>query len=394
MRVVFISSMLPSGHFSQIITSGLAKVKNLELIVYTDKDKKNLTIKNCGKIKLVWSKSLSYFTEILNELKVDKPDVVHIQQELNMYGGLSTVILFPWLLLAIRLQGIKVVTTLHATVFKKQIDHEFIHLFNKDDSKIMQPFVLKLFFHYLFALSSLFSDKIIVHSDLTKQILAEDYSVDANKMNMIRTAIPEKKVDNKHKKQYFFYFGYMVRRKGLEHLIRGFAQFLLDNPGTPFKLVLAGGVIKGQEESFEEIKQFIKDLYIEDKVEIKGYIEEKEQDKLYQQAYVVAIPAVLSMGSSGPLYHSLSYGKCVIATKMGHFLYDLKDKKTGVLTENSQWASALTWAVNNPDLVEKIEENTLKERENRTPYRTALKYVKVYTSAIIPEVINTFFISL
>lgn len=381
MKLVFISSMLPSGHFSQIITSGLAKVRNLELIVYTDKDKKNLSIKHCGEVKRVWSKTPKFVSEILGQLKLDKPEVVHIQQEFNMYGGLATAFLFPWLLLGIKLQGIKVVTTLHATVFKRQIDSEFIRIFNKNQSFLMRPLTFKMFFHYIFFFSSLFSDEIIVHSPLTKQILSEDYTVDPEKMNMIKTAVPEKRVKSVRKKPYFFYFGYMVRRKGLEHLIRGFAQFLLDNPGTPYKLVLAGGVIKGQEVAFEEIKQFIKDLYIEDKVEIKGYIEEEEQDKLYNEAYAVAIPAVLSMGSSGPLYHSFSYGKCVIATKIGHFLCDIKDKKTGILTENGSWASALQFVADHSETVSQIEANVVKEKAKRTPYLTALQYEKVYKSS-------------
>lgn len=378
MKVVFISSMLPSGHFSQIITSGLAKVPGVDLIVYTDKDKKNLSIKNCGEIKLVWSKSTRYVSEIIRQLKVDRPDVVHIQQELNMYGSLATVLLFPWLLLAIRMMGIKVVTTLHATVFKWQINDDFVRMFNKENSRLMQPLVLQLFFNYLFFFSSIFSHHVIVHSPLTKQILSDDYTVHPDKMTIIKTAIPEKKVDNTHKKPYFFYFGYMVRRKGLEYLLHGFAQFLLDNPGTPYTLVLAGGVIPGQEASFEEIKQMIADLYIEDKVLIKGYIEEKEQDTLYQEAYAVVIPAVLSMGSSGPLYHTFSYGKCVITSKIGHFLCDIKDKKTGILTDNNNWTEALQLVVDNPELVSEIEKNVEKEKLMRTPYLTAQKYVDLY----------------
>ncbi len=379
MKVVFISSMLPSGHFSQIITSGLSKVKDLELIVYSDNDKKNELIKGCGEVKRVWSKSAKFVKEIIEQLRVDRPDVVHIQQEFNMYGGsIATIVLFPWLLLLMKLMGIKVVTTLHATAFMSQINKEFVHIFNKANSIVMQPIVFKLLFMYTFALSSLFSDQIIVHSTLTKQILSEDYFVDPDKMTVIQTAIPEKKVNSGKTKPYFFYFGYMVRRKGLEHVIRGFAQFLLDHPGSEFKLVLAGGVIKGQEIALEEIKQFINQLHIKDKVEIVGYIEQARQDKLYQDAYAVVIPAVLSMGSSGPLYHSFSYAKCVIATKIGHFLCDIVDHKTGLLTENSQWEQALAYVVEHPEEVKMIEQNVVKLKEKRTPYQTALKYVKIY----------------
>lgn len=377
MKVAFVSSMLPSGHFSQYITSGLAKVKGVELLIYTDQDEKNLSIKGCGTIKTVWTKSPQYIFQIVKQLLKDRPDVVHIQQELNMYGGILTVLLFPLLLFMIRLMGIKVVTTIHASVFKVQIDDEFVRTFHKNP-KVIKPQFLIWLFQYLFLTCSLISNEIIVHSALSKKILVQDYWVDGKKVQMIKTAIPTKQTDNTNKKNYFFYFGYMVRRKGLEFLLRGFARFIRKHPDTGFKLVLAGGTIKGQESALDEVKQLIKALDLRNTVEIKGYIEEKQQDKLYQHAYAVVIPAIFSMGSSGPLYHAFSYAKCVIATKMGHFLYDIQEKKTGLLTSNDKWAEALEFAVKHPNLISKIEEQVEKEKADRTPYSTALKYLKVY----------------
>ena len=69
------------------------------------------------------------------------------------------------------------------------------------------------------------------------------------KIKVIATAIPL--VDSKKykKEKYFLYFGYIARRKGLENLIQGFKEFCKKNPKSKFKLLLAGGVIKGQEES-------------------------------------------------------------------------------------------------------------------------------------------------
>lgn len=376
MKVVFISGMLPAGHYSQYITNGLNQQPDVELIVYADQNPKNLEIKNCGQIKLVWSKSFWFFREIWKELKKDKPEVIHLQHELNMYGGGITALIFPWLAIFLRLAGYRVVITVHAAVYKKQVDQEFIKLFHQES---VSPFVLKLFFHYIYKIISLAAHEIIVHTNLTRDILTKDYGVKAFKVHVIPIAIPQKPIDNTHKEQYFFYFGYMVRRKGLGYALDGFKRFIEENPQTPFKLVMAGGVIKGQEQAFEEIKQMIEVNNLQDKVIIKGFIEtEAEQDELYYKAYAVVIPAKITMGSSGPLFHCNSYGKCVIATREGHFIEDIEHLKTGILTENDKWHEAFKLAAEQPALVSQIEENVKQKAKQRSPIITAQQYLEIY----------------
>lgn len=382
MKIVFISSMLPSGHYSQIITSGLTKLQNSELIVYTEKNPKNLKIENCGLIKSVWSKSPMFIFEIVKELLKDKPDIVHIQQEFNMYGGIASVILFPLLLFVLKILNFKIIITLHAAVYKKKIDEDFIETFNKNP-KLMKPFILECIFYWTFIPVSFFSDAIIVHTNLLKDIIIKDYFVNSEKVSVIPAAIPEKLIDNTKKENYFFYFGYMVRRKGLGFALEGFRKFIEKSKEKNWKLVLAGGVIKGQEESLEEIKKIVRENKLENNVEFKGFIEEEQiQDELYRKAYAVVIPAKVTLGSSGPLYHANSHGKCVIATKEGHFIEDIEDLKTGILTENDKWAEALEFAVENPDKVKEIEENVGVKARLRSPKQTALVYLKLYESLL------------
>lgn len=377
MKVVFVSGLLPSGHYSQYITSGLVKQKDIKLLVYTDKSSKNLTVKGCGKIVPVWSKSPKFIIEILNRLFKDRPDIIHFQHEINMYGGIFTALLFPILVCITRLLGFKVVTTIHAAVFKNQIDDEFIHIFNQNP-KIVRPTMLYLFFYYVYKSLSLFSDQIIVHTELTKKILISDYSVDANKVNVIPAAIPQKTNYKAKKEKYFFYFGYMARRKGLGYALEGFKKYIKKNPKSPYKFILAGGAIKGQEDSLAEIIKMIKESKMEDRIIYKGFIEEKEQDSLYQKAAAVVIPAILSMGSSGPLYHANSYGKCVIASNIGHFKEDIVHNVTGVLVDNLDWDKAFKNVIDNPTSVRRIEKSVISKVKARSPFKTAQNYLKIY----------------
>jgi glycosyltransferase involved in cell wall biosynthesis len=382
MKTVFISGMLPSGHYSHYITNGISSQEDVNLLVYADKRPENLKIKNCGIVKNVWSKSPKYIIEILKEIKKDKPDIIHLQHELNMYGGALTASLFPILLLILRIFRFKIVVTVHAAVFKRQIDKKFIQLFHQDSFFIV-PLTLKLFFHYIYKSISFLSDDIIVHTNLTKEVLTKDYGVYSNKIEVIPIAIPQKEIDNSQKEKYLFYFGYMVRRKGLGYALEGFKRFIKNNPESEFKLVLAGGVIKGQKKAFEEIKEMIVKNNLKERVIIKGFIEETEQDDLYRKAHAVIIPAEISMGSSGPLFHSVSYGKCVICSKVGHFLEDVIDGKTGVLIENNKWEDAFQFVVDNPEKVSYIESNVEKKARIRTPNITARKYIEIYKKNIL-----------
>lgn len=376
MKVVFISTMLPSGHFSQYITSGLQKLKDVDLIIYADKNPKNLTVKGSGAIKCVFSQGPRYLIDILRELPKDKPDIIHVQQEMNMYGGPLSAVLFPFMIMAMKVMGYKVIVTLHAAVFKKQINREFIQLFHQE-SPLITPTFLRLFFHYIFAGAGLFADKIMVHSNLSRKIFQE-YSVAKHKIVMVRCAIPLVKPGRYRPKHYFFYFGYMVRRKGLGFALDGFQKFIQKHPNSDFKLLMAGGTIPGQEAALEEIKQQIKEYGLTTRVKILGFVEQDDLDKLYDEAYAVIIPGVVSFGSSGPLYHCNSYNKCPITSKIGHFIEDIDDKKTGILTNNDAWYKAYEWAIDHPQKIREIERNVAAKAASRTPVIQAQKYMKVY----------------
>ena len=381
MKVVFISSMLPSGHYSQYLTRGLNSIRDIELLVYADKQPNNLAILGCGKIKNVWSKSVLYIPEIIREVIRDRPQVVHVQHELNMYGGIVTAAVFPILLIMLRAIGVKLIVTVHASVYKKQIDQEFMSLFHKD-SKLFSPFLLQFFFYYLFKSVSILSNKIIVHTHLAKDILVKDYGMKETKISVIPISIPQKNIQNSNKQPYFFYFGYMVRRKGLGFALEGFRKFIENNPSTAYRLVLAGGVIGGQEKALDEIVDMIRVNGLQDKVMIKGFVEEAELDQLYWDAEAVIIPAKISMGGSGPLFHAVSYGKCVIASKVGHFLEEIDHMNNGVLTENHEWEIAFQVVADHPELISKIEFAVAEKAISRSPSIIASAHVHVYSSAV------------
>lgn len=377
MKIAFVTTLLPSGHYSQILTRKLSREKNIELIIYADYNRDNLKIKDCGKIKLVWSKGIKFGTQILRQLKKDRPKIVHLQHEFNMYGGLSTAVIFPLLVILLRLKRYKVVVTVHSVVAKKQIDKDFISLFNVK-SLLARPFLFKLVFSFIYRTIGRFANTIVVHTKMMRNALISDYAGRKEKVQVIETAIPESKILFRKDGKYFFYFGYMVRRKGLGYVLDGFNKYIARHPKSKYKFIMAGGAIKGQEKSRDEILQAIKDKKLEDKVKYIGFIDQKQQDELYGNAYAVILPAKISIAASGPLYYSYSYRRCPIASDVGNLKEEVRDQKTGILVPNSKWDKAFEYAVKNSKILSRIEKNIDELARERSPLATAFKYAKIY----------------
>lgn len=379
MKIVFISNMLPSGHYSERLCEALNKKKDIDLIVYATKGPENLNLKTCGKVKTVWSKNWKYIFQILIELQKDKPDVVHIQQEVNMYGGIITAVLFPVLLLCLKFLNYKVVTTIHAAVFKKQIDKEFISFFLMKKTLVnvfITPFTLKAFFQFLFTSISLLSERIITHTNILKEILIIDYCVNKDKVVVIPPLVELKDTHHIKKDTYFFYFGYMVRRKGLEQLLDGFSEFLKKFPN--YKLLMAGGTILGQEQARVELEEYIRRKNLQNIVTLKGFIENKDLAQYYPKALATVIPGKISMGASGQLYHAQGYGKCILASNIGNFREEITHMKDGILVDNDKWAEALELVATDKGLVIRMENGATKKAQIKSPEITATKHLKVY----------------
>lgn len=378
MKIVFISSMLPSGHFSQILTNALQRLSDINLIIYADKNPQNLKIKGCGKIKTVWSKNAFYALQIIHAVRQDKPDLIHLQQEFSMYGGLLTAFLFPILIFILRILGYKTVVTIHAAVFRHEVTNDFISFFLIKKSVFAKPLLLKFFFYYVYGLTSFFAYKIICHNNLMKKILVEDWKVNPKKLHVIPTIVPEIKKIKTKKEKYFFCFGYLTRRKGFENVLSGYAKFAQKNKN--YKLIVAGGSIAGQEKALHEIFQFIKKLDIDKNVDIRGFVEEKAIQKLYLAASAVIIPAKITMGSSGPLYHAQSYGKCILASRIGHLQEDIKNMTDGILVDNNKWDEGFQFVVDNPQKIAEIERNVAMRAKEKSSENIGIKYLNLYES--------------
>ncbi len=116
-------------------------------------------------------------------------------------------------------------------------------------------------------------------------------------------------------KNYLLHIGSFEKRKDLITLVKAFK--IVDDPNL--KLVLAGAqIINGNSEVLNEIKTFIVQNKLENKVILAGYVSKEEASILYKNARIYVFPS-LDEGFGIPILEALSFSIPVICSDIDVF---------------------------------------------------------------------------
>lgn len=385
-RIAIVSKILPETNYSAYLAGALQKTagSKLEVLVYADKNRQNLKapMKN---IKLVWSQNILFPFHVLRQAKKDHLDLIHLQHEINMFGGLSTALVFPLLPILLKIFNLKTIITIHAVVKQKEVDSRFLETFAFPQSPLL-VLPVKFFFFFLYYICGKFSDRIIVHSPGLRQIMIKDYFVNPQKIEVILEGVPEyspkyKKmvltnswIDRIKNKPFILYFGYLVRRKRLEDLIDAFKNISSEYPNH--LLVMAGGCL--QKDYEESIKKRAEDCPA---IIFTSHICDKELGWLLEKCLFTVVPATYSISASGPLSHIMRFKKPVIVPKLGVLQEEITDGVEGLYYQPNDSVSltrALRKLVEDNELREKLSRNMQKKSASRTWSKIAQKTIYLY----------------
>ena len=387
-KIVIVSSVLPATNYSAYLIDALQEKMpdGMDVTVYTSREKANLKV-SLKNIKLVWNKNIFYPFQILMQALKDRPGVLHIQHEINMFGGPATAIVFPVLLVLLKLFRVKIVVTIHAVVVRKDVSKEFLETFFGSGREILVFFV-RVFFYILYKSTGIFADKILVHADVLKNILTSDYRIRVDKVIVIRHGVPEKiEFNNKispacswanliYNKPFILYYGYFHKRKGIEIIIQSFKKVLKDFP--ELKLVMAGGTL--QEDYRQQLEMLVRKLNIEKNVVFTGFIEEIYLSWLMGSCKFILLPAQYSISASGPLAQAIAYHKPAIVSNVGVFKEEITNRIDGLVADNSieDWTGQMELLIRNKKIYEKISRNLEKKHNKRKWSRIAEITSSVY----------------
>jgi glycosyltransferase involved in cell wall biosynthesis len=364
----------------------------LEFVVLASQESRGASIQN-PTIRYVWSKSLLHPIQILRAVRKERPHLVHVQHEINMFGGGRGVLLLPLLLFMLKCSSARVVTTIHAVVRLCDVRGSFSGLFSYPSSPIVS-WLMKWGLYGAYRCSCRLSDCVIVHTPALADRLQADYGIPQNKIRCIphlelatgfvhgpprpgnRSVLSQLEG-----KKIVLSFGYLVRRKGLMQLIEAFCTVSASHPDHV--LVLAGATYQADYE--RELRILVQSRHLEDRVIFTGFLEPDEVWALYDKAEFLLLSASHSFSASGPYAMALGVEKPVIAPSVGTFSETIADSVDGLLFDPQDpigLSSVLNRMISEQGLSEKLSSAMRTKREAAKPDRIARRTLALYLEVL------------
>jgi glycosyltransferase involved in cell wall biosynthesis len=271
------------------------------------------------KIKRVFRKNPSYVFTILKSFLIGRPDVIHFQQEKNIFGSDYFAPLQAVLVLLIWILRIKLVITFHAIVSFQAVTKEFIQ-----GNNVKWPvWFVKLGFWGIYFPQLLFADKIIVHEVTFKKILVEEYGAKEGKIVVVPHGVED--LVSKPKKDardalgiirdtfVVLFVGYLTGYKGIDLLLEGYSEYC--KLGDNNLLIMGSGIhptYKNNEKylqyQYNRSKKKASELLSKSNYIWPGFIDEEDLATYYCASDVIVFPYTNSLAASGPMAMAIGYG--------------------------------------------------------------------------------------
>lgn len=292
--------------------------KDIEQHMFTNRfDGQNETYQEDGiTVHRCFDRGPLFVWQLHQELRKLQPDVIHIQQEMALFGGVATAYLLQFLVLAWKN---KVIITMHHAVDPETIDKKFVQQNNSQ----APTWMVRLAFRMIVKPLTRYSQQIIVHELMFKHILINGYDANPSKIDVIphgvenlkafSTEESRKRLDLKKDDQAVLFMGYAAGYKDLDLLIEGFAEYAKRQP----KAVLLVGAGKHpkllQDNAYLAKYQAWQDkaakLIPKDQYRWIGFISEDQIGDYYSASDVSIYPYSTTLSSSGPMALAIGYEK-------------------------------------------------------------------------------------
>ena len=270
-------------------------------------------------VKRCWKKGLSYPLQIwINVLRSDI-NIIHVQHEYFLYGGLVSALLFPFMLFLLNIRA-PVIVTLHGVVSKYNLER--LSEINNDLINLIRLYILKINLLQI----NFFSKGIIVHDKFIKHTLINEYHINSDKVQIIPHGIERmqaqddlisKKLLNLSNRKVLLFFGYLMKRKGLEILIDAFKKIQYKKPEVV--LVIGSGenprlkTDPAYRKYYNDIKSKADDV---PNIWFMGFIPEIDLKTFISAADIIVFPYSVPLASSGALHMALGFNKIVLCSNI------------------------------------------------------------------------------
>jgi glycosyltransferase involved in cell wall biosynthesis len=330
-----------------------------------------------------WTKGVKYPFQIFRKLLANRVDVVHIQYETYLFGGLIAALVFPFLLFLIKLLRKPIIVTVHGVIPLSRVNRCFL-----EENRINgNPLVMRVGLALLVKLIVTLSTAVIVHEKKLRDVLTREYGCSSSKIRVIYhgieeplVSIPPKKAKEKlglGSKRVILFFGYITGYKNVDLLIDS-ARFLKVNDWV---MLIAGGVHPRLSRDRGYLK-YLSDLrkhaaaISEKQILFKGFVPEEEIAVYLSAADLVVFPHNICISSSGPLSLAASYCKPFLVSSSFREIVDFDE----IVFENDskELASKIDFFFSDATFGLKASDYSKNFRADRLWNKISLQTYKLY----------------
>jgi len=319
--VAIVSKLYPRTHYTIYLGKALEELRDSKFSLTFYRSRSEEVSADIRHAKSVWSQNILYPFQILRQSIKDRPRIVHIQHEFSMFGGPITAGVFPLLLLLLKLARTRTIVTVHAIVPPSIADTEFAKTFGVTERLWL---LLRCAIVLIHRTTVVLSSALIVHAEAHRLLLEKAFSANPSKIKVVPIGVPEtswpetasgKWIGILREKRVILFFGYLTGRKGVEFLLRAFADLVETH--SNWVLVVAGGKLKYSDPYVQSLKRLIVDLRIQESVVFLTTTPFPigELHELFELTNFVVLPYTLPIGGGSlVLSYAMQHGKPVIAT--------------------------------------------------------------------------------
>ncbi len=378
-RAIYISSYIPRKCGIATFTKDLTSVINLlnpealaEIVALTDPDSE---YDYPWEVKFrIEQENANDYSEAAKYINQSSADVVCLQHEFGLFGGVSGDYILPML------DSIEkpIVSCFH-TILPNPSDHQ---------KYVMSRIVGK-------------SDAVIAMSKESKKLLVDIYGADEDQAVVIYHGVPDVNFEesNKYKKELnieaermILMSGLLSAGKGMEYSIEAMPEILKHFPST--KLYIVGethpSVLRNEKENYrDKLINLSKKYEIEQNVIfINEFLELEDLMKYYKAADIYITPHLdPQQPTSGTLSKALGVGNVCISTP---YLYasEMLAEDVGILVpfkESQPISDAVIKVLGNPTLFEQYRESAFKIGKLMQWPRVAARYLELVKTIINSE---------
>lgn len=336
--------------------------KLVDVVVVANILKQQGLSKSCdgkdGAVLRCWKRGPWYPIHIFRSVFKTRAHVVHLQHGWFLYGGFVSSIIFPFLLSFFRLSRKPCVVTMH-TIIRKDA-----HIYTNS----LVNFLARIAVLFISRCIVQFSDKLIVHNRLMKEILQTEYGTKEEKITVIphgmKKASKKPKFSQKGEKMCILSLGFLRKGKGIEILFEAFENFLENCPDA--KLVIVGGSHAHDKTGYPQgFKQFLAPK-VKKQVSFTGFVDEASLQQLIWRSDIIVLHSTEPhfVEASGALVAVADYGKAVICSRVPKFQSELQNGEHCLVvapSDSTELAKALVLLMKNKELRNRLGKN-LKEK--------------------------------